>query len=127
MTKPLHTLGISFCGLACLTWLVPLQALAADANGARPPMAAKRTAIRDVALGANGSINGQLLDAQGRARANQVVVVVRQGAEALKAQSRGRIELSVPRPIFPHYWPVRVQIAPRATPELPPAPIPEPR
>lgn len=46
-------------------------------------------------------------------------------AEAIKAQGRGRIEFSVPRPIFPHYWPVRVQIAPLATPGLPPAPVPE--
>ncbi len=87
MKKPLHTLGILFCGLATLTWLVPTQVFAAEVNGTRAPSTASRPVIRDVALGSNGSMIGQLVDVQGRARPNQVVVVQRQGTEPRRTQT----------------------------------------
>ena len=87
MTKPLHSLGFTFCGLACLTWLIPVHALAAETNVSRPTATANRTTVRDIALGSNGRMSGQLLDAQGHARANQVVVMHRPGAEARQTQT----------------------------------------
>lgn len=96
MTKPLHSAGIYCCALACFTWLLPVQTIAAEAQGSRPPITASRPIVRDIALGANGSMSGQLVDVQGRGRAHQIVVIQRPGAEPQKTQTdqNGRFHLN---------------------------------
>jgi hypothetical protein len=52
--------------------------------------------VRDVALGVNGSMSGQLVDVQGRARGQQIVVAVRHGAAPLQTQTdaNGRFQFT---------------------------------
>lgn len=96
MTKPLHSVGISCCAFACLTWLLPSHVIAAEVQGTKPPVPAVRPVVRDIALGSNGSMSGQLVDVQGRGRANQIVVIKRQGGDPVKTQTDkdGRFNLS---------------------------------
>ncbi len=96
MKKQFRFLGVWLGGLACLTWLIPSQALAAD--GPARPVASSgiRPVIRDVALGSHGSLTGQLLDTQGRHCPGQLVVVQRQGSEPQKTETdqNGRFTIS---------------------------------
>jgi hypothetical protein len=96
MKKAIHTYGIWLGSLACLTWLLPTQAMAAEVGQRTPAGAAAIPMIRDIALGKNGSLSGQLLDAQGHGRANEMVVIHRQGAEPRQVQtdSQGRFAVS---------------------------------
>lgn len=87
MKKQVHKYGVWLGGLACLTWLVPIQCLAVDEQTTGSTAAATRPVIRDVALGKNGSMTGQLLDGQGQTRPNQMVVVQRQGGDLHKTQT----------------------------------------
>jgi hypothetical protein len=84
MKKLLHLFGVWLGGLVCLTWLLPTQIMAADTQ-ASPVVV--MPVIRDIALGPNGSLSGQLVDAQGHARPNQPVLVQRQGGEPHKTQT----------------------------------------
>lgn len=77
----LESLRFGLAGLACVTWLLPLQAMAAGQNTSLPNSPRNAPAIRDVELGTGGRITGQFVDAQGQPKANQVVVVQRQHAQ----------------------------------------------
>lgn len=96
MKKLIHKYGVWLGGLACLTWLLPVQCMAGEGQTTSLEPAAMRPVIRDVALGKNGSMTGQLFDAQGQTRPNQIVVVQRQGGEPRKTQTdqEGRFALS---------------------------------
>src|SRR5687768_1943130 len=87
MKKLVRIFGMWLGGLACLTWLLPVQCLAADGQITTTSQGPVRPIIRDVALGKNGRMTGQLVDAQGQTRPNQIVFVQRQGGEPLKTQT----------------------------------------
>src|SRR5262245_45680763 len=87
MKKLVRFFGVWLGGLACLTWLLPVQCVAGEGLTTASTPAVNRPVIRDVALGKNGSMTGQLLDAQGQTRPNQIVVVQRQGGEPRKTQT----------------------------------------
>ena len=77
----LQSLRLSLAGLACVTWLMPLPAMAA--GQAEPTSHAVRNApmIRDVELGPGGRITGQFVDVQGQPQAKQIVVAQRQNSQ----------------------------------------------
>jgi hypothetical protein len=96
MKKLLHSIGMWLGGLVCFTWLVPIQVVAAETQSRSVAVAPVQPIIRDIALGKNGSLTGQLVDAQGHGRPNQPVVIQRQGAEPRKIQTdqEGRFSVS---------------------------------
>ena len=81
-----QSLRWSLAGLACMTWLLPIQAMAAGPAQETSTPARHKTMIRDVALKAGGRMTGQFVNTQGQPQANQVVVVQRQGGQP--AQTR---------------------------------------
>lgn len=84
MKRQMHTLGVWFAGLVCCTFLVPIELRAAEAV---PGSTAAIPTVRDVALGKDGRMTGQLVDAQGQGRANQVVLIQRPGSEPQRFQT----------------------------------------
>lgn len=83
----LQSLRLSLAGLACVTWLLPTQAMAAGKTEPLSTSSQKPVAIRDVELGARGRITGQFVDVQGQPKANEVVLVQRQHSQPLQTRT----------------------------------------
>ena len=81
----LQSLQLSLAGLACVTWLLPQQAMAAGKSESKASAAAQTApAIRDIELGMRGRITGQFLDVQGQPKANELVYIQRQNSQPLQ-------------------------------------------
>lgn len=96
MKKPFDSCGVWLSALACVSWLIPAQISAAEAKQIAGLTPAMRPIILDIALGPQGRMTGQLVNAQGKAQANQPVVVHRQGAASQSTQTdqNGRFQFN---------------------------------
>lgn len=91
----LQTLRFGLAALACMTWLLPWPAIAADQSQGNPHASRHVSLLRDVALGSGGRMTGQLVSAEGQPQANQVVIVQRPGvhAQQVRTDAKGRFSL----------------------------------
>jgi hypothetical protein len=81
--------------LACVTWVLPLEHLQAGPPQAATPHVAS-SPVRDIVLGADGSLSGQVLDHQGHPQANQIVLIQQPGQQPRQTVSDAQGRFIVP-------------------------------
>lgn len=80
MVRVLRFCRISAVVLACMSWILPVQLLAAAGPlRSTGPEPAGRPMVGDVALGPGGQLRGQVIDAGGNPLAGQSIAISRAG------------------------------------------------